>query len=92
MCLSEGHELKLLRIGVDLDIKTMTWVCDTCGIEGGPDGWDATWQCKVCGLDTCQKCMQKKLIGNLLDRGMKENKEQEAGIDWAAMGVNWDTN
>ena len=89
---SKGHELKLLRIGVDLDIKTTIWVCDTCGIEGGPDGWEATWQCKVCGLDTCQKCMQKKLIGNLLDRGMKENKEQEAGIDWAAMGVNWDTN
>ena len=46
----------------------------------------------MCGFDTCQNCVQNSLIGNWSDKRTKEHKEQVAGIDWMAMGVNWDTN
>ena len=59
---SEGHEMKLFRIGEELDEngQVTDYVCDACERVHVAGGEEAIWHCTSCGFDLCQTCAHKE--------------------------------
>lgn len=57
---SEGHEMRLLRIGKEADESGhLIHYCDACESKLEEGGGEPIWRCTFCDLDLCQVCAQQ---------------------------------
>jgi len=60
---SEGHEMRLLRIGNEADESGhVIHFCDACESKMEEGGGEAVWRCTFCDFDLCQFCAQQDSI------------------------------
>jgi len=57
---SEGHEMRLLRIGNEADESGhLIHYCDACESKLEEGGGEPVWRCTFCDFDLCQTCAQQ---------------------------------
>jgi len=57
---SEGHEMRLLRIGKEADESGhLIHFCDGCESKLEEGGGESVWRCTFCDLDLCLVCAQQ---------------------------------
>lgn len=57
---SEGHEMRLLRIGDEADESGhLIHYCDACETKLEAGGGESIWRCTFCDFDLCHTCAQQ---------------------------------